>query len=280
MIVYSVLLELTHRYNTFTPVERRIAHAIIEHPEKVVDMSVKEISILADTSEAAVVRLAKKIGLKGIKTLKVALAKELHTINSDKISTKVEWSDSSELIRDKVFNNAIQALSNTEKLLDIDCIEAASEAMVNAKKIIIFGLGGSSVVAQDLKLKLRRIDVNAELVQDNHSALTVLANMQEGDVAFFVSSSGRTKEIIEVMKFGNKQGVTLILMTQNIPSPARRLSTITIVMSEEEHNIKFATMTARIVQLVIIDTLFFTMCKLKGQEAVEKILAVNKAINK
>ena len=47
-------------------------------------MPVKEIAKNSETSDAAIVRFAKRIGLKGIKELKVELAKELHTLDKEK----------------------------------------------------------------------------------------------------------------------------------------------------------------------------------------------------
>ena len=90
--------------------------ALWENPNKVINMPVKEIAKHSSTSDAAIVRFAKRIGLQGIKELKVELAKELHTLEQEKISRVIDLEEDTHAdIFDKVFKNTIQALYNTEK---------------------------------------------------------------------------------------------------------------------------------------------------------------------
>ena len=276
--MYSVLSQISKMYTTFTPVERRIADIMMEQPEKVVNLPIKDIAALADTSEAAIVRFSKRLGLSGIKVVKVELARELHTIDVEKVSSKIELTDDTETLKEKVFNNTIQALYNTEKISDTECIEQAADKILNAKRMVIFGIGGSSLVGSDLKMKLARIDMYAEYTSDNHAAMTAVANCEEGDVLFVISTSGRTKEIIEVIKYAKTRHMSVILLTQKMASPAQRLAEITLTISKEENNIRFATMTARIAQLAIIDLLFLTICSRKGDDVLKRILNTYEAV--
>lgn len=75
--MFSVLSQIKKRLEYMTPVERRIADFMLNNPNKVINMPVKEIAKNSETSDAAIVRFAKRIGLKGIKELKVELAKEI-----------------------------------------------------------------------------------------------------------------------------------------------------------------------------------------------------------
>lgn len=277
-MLFSVLDQITHKYASLTSVDKRIADVIIEQPEQIVDLPVKQIAERTLTSEAAVVRFSKKIGMSGIKALKLELARELHAVQSEKVSRKIELTDSPDIVMHKVFNNSIRSLYHSERVLDIEAVERAAEHIMSAPRLMIVGMGGSSVVAHDLKIKLRRIDLYADYILDSHSAMTGLANFTHGDAAFFISTSGRTKEIVELMRFGKERGVTLILLTQNVNSPARRLSDIVLLMSEEENNIKLATMTARIAQLVIIDILFMTICTMQGEESMRRIITIHDAL--
>ncbi len=75
-------------------------------------------SVLSQISDAAIVRFSKRIGLTGIKELKVELAKELHTLEKENISRVIDLEqDTHKDIFDKVFKNTIQALYNTEKIV-------------------------------------------------------------------------------------------------------------------------------------------------------------------
>lgn len=273
--MFSVLTQTTRMYESFTAVEKRIADVVIRQPDQLVSMTVKEIAAASSTSEAAIVRFSKRVGLKGIKALKTELAKELHTIQTDKVASKISIHDTSQDILEKVFHNSIQALHNADKVLSICFIEEAARSLFKARKVVLFAVGESAVVTLDLKMKLHRIGIWAEHVTDQHNMMMLLSQMEQADVLLVVSTSGRTKEVIEVMKAAKKQQVEQILITQNVNSPARKIADSVLLMTEEENNIKMATMTARIVQLAIVDTLFICICKLQGEPSMKRIVALH-----
>ncbi|WP_414042340.1 MurR/RpiR family transcriptional regulator [Macrococcus animalis] len=275
--MYSVLGQITQMYDTFTPVEKRIADLMIDQPVKVVNLPIKEIAKMAGTSEAAIVRFSKRLGLSGIKVVKVELARELHTIDTEKKPSKIEFTDSVEELKEKVFNNSIQALYNTEKILSPKLIDDAANAIVNAKRMMIFGVGIAHVLGEDFKLKLGQIDKLVHLVNDSYTAVSMLANFEADDILFVITSTGRNKEIIEVMKYAKKQNITIILLTQKVPSPALRMSDIPLAMAKEENDVMVGTMTARIVKLAIIDALFLRICSIQSDRVIKSLVNVNNA---
>lgn len=275
--MYSVLGQITQMYDTFTPVEKRIADLMIDQPVKVVNLPIKEIAKMAGTSEAAIVRFSKRLGLSGIKVVKVELARELHTIDIEKKPSKIEFTDSVEVLKEKVFNNSIQALYNTEKILSPKLIDDAAQAIIKAKRMMIFGVGIAQVVGEDFRLKLAQIDKLAHIASDSFTAVSMLGNFEQGDVLFAITSSGRSKEIIEVIKYAKRQNVTIVLLTQKVPSPALRMADIALAMAKEENEIKVGTMTVRIVQLAIIDAVYLRIGSIQKEEVVKKLTNVNDA---
>lgn len=275
--MYSVLGQITQMYDTFTPVEKRIADLMIDQPVKVVNLPIKEIAKMAGTSEAAIVRFSKRLGLSGIKVVKVELARELHTIDIEKKPSKIEFTDSVEVLKEKVFNNSIQALYNTEKILSPKIIDDAAQAIIKAKRMMIFGVGIAQVVGEDFRLKLAQIDKLAYLANDSFTAVSMLANFEPGDVLFAITSSGRSKEIIEVIKYAKKQKITIILLTQKVPSPALRMADIALAMAKEESNFKVGTMTVRLVQLAIIDAVYLRIGSIQSEAVIKSLTNVNNA---
>lgn len=275
--MYSVLGQITQMYDTFTPVEKRIADLMIDQPVKVVNLPIKEIAKMAGTSEAAIVRFSKRLGLSGIKVVKVELARELHTIDTEKKPSKIEFTDSVEVLKEKVFNNSIQALYNTEKILSSKLIDEAAQVIIKAKRMMIFGVGIAQVVGEDFRLKLAQIDKLAHFANDSFTAVSMLANFEPGDVLFAITSSGRSKEIIEVIKYAKKQNITIILLTQKVPSPALRMADIALAMAKEESDIKVGTMTVRLVQLAIIDAVYLRIGSIQSEEVIKSLINVNNA---
>lgn len=258
--MYSVLGQITKLYDTFTPVEKRIADVVIEYPEKVVNLPIKEIASLSNTSEAAIVRFSKRLGLSGIKVVKVELARELHTIADKKVPTKIELTDDKEVMKEKVFNNTIQVLYNTEKVISAQVIDEAAQAIINAKRVMIFGVGNSRVVATDLHIKLMNIDQTAILATDLLSAITILGHFEAGDVLFVTSETSKNKIITDICKYAKEKGIKIILLSQKFSSPAIRMADIVLAMGKEENEVNLGYMTVRTAQLTIVDVLYLRIC--------------------
>ncbi|UBH12866.1 MurR/RpiR family transcriptional regulator [Macrococcus armenti] len=258
--MYSVLGQITKMYDSFTPVEKRIADVVIEYPEKVVNLPIKEIASLSNTSEAAIVRFSKRLGLSGIKVVKVELARELHTIADKKVPTKIELSDDKEVMKEKVFNNTIQALYNTEKVISAQVIDEAAQAITSAKRVMIFGVGNSRVVATDLHIKFMNIDQTAILATDLLSAITILGHFEAGDVLFITSETSKNKIITDICKYAKEKGIKIILLSQKFSSPAIRMADIVLAMGKEENEVNLGYMTVRTAQLTIVDVLYLRIC--------------------
>ena len=271
--MFSVLSQIKKRLEYMTPVERRIADFMLNNPNKVINMPVKEIAKNSETSDAAIVRFAKRIGLKGIKELKVELAKELHTLDKEKISRVIDLeSDNHSEIFDKVFKNTIQALYNTEKIVSRKKMIDTAEHIAKAKNTFIFGVGDSANVGHDLEQKLHRVNINAFFTSDKYLCMTRLTNVQKNDVLFVITLSGKTQEVVEIVKLAKKLGVFTIILTQNHSSIAKRNSDIALEITEEETNIQYMNMTSRIAQLVICDVVFFYVCKALRSNAYQTII--------
>lgn len=70
----AIIQSMKHK---LPPSERKLADYILAHPHKAIESTVNEISALANSSDAAVIRLCKSLGLKGFQDLKMRVAGDL-----------------------------------------------------------------------------------------------------------------------------------------------------------------------------------------------------------
>lgn len=94
-------------------------------------------------------------------------------------------------VRDKVFQSAVLALQFTRDMLEPETLAAAAQLLMNGRKIVIFGLGGSAPVAMDLHHKLLRLGLNAAVYTDPHLQVIACNYLDERDAVFAVSHSGQ-----------------------------------------------------------------------------------------
>lgn len=278
---FYILKLIENQMKEYSPREQSVAEYILHHPEKVLEMTTKQLAAASKTSEAAIIRFCKRIGINSFKGLKIEIAKEINiSSRNPQLDSPLNFEDDLEMVVNKVVSKTVQALNNTQKLLDVSELEDAVEALSNSERIYLYGAGGSYTVANDLAQKLLRVNLQAFQSPDIHIQTMMVANITERDVLFVVSTSGKTAEILQLLGAAKEKGAKTILLTQHGRSPAKRLSDIVLNISVEEQNVRIGTMSARIAQLAVIDALFIGLCMKLGTQVYERIIDTHKAVQR
>ena len=141
----------------------------------------------------------------------------------------------------KIINNTIISFQNLNSKIIEDNIyksyDLILKALMNKKKIIFCGNGGSAADSQHLSaelvgkyLKIRKAIAAISLTCDT-SALTSIGNDmgfeyifsrqidaigEKGDVLFAMSTSGTSKNILKAIIAAKKKGIKVIFITSNI----------------------------------------------------------------
>lgn len=66
----------------FTKTEQDVGNYMISNPSKIINMSIQELTDKTYSSNVTIMRICKKIGLKGFSNLKINLAKEASNFSS------------------------------------------------------------------------------------------------------------------------------------------------------------------------------------------------------
>ena len=155
-----------------------------------------------------------------------------------------------------ILKNIKTTQRNFEKLSsnkNVSNINDASNLIVNAikngNKIMFCGNGGSAADAQHLSAELvgkyliHRNPLPAICLSTNTSTLTSIANDlsysqvfsrqvkafgKEGDILFGISTSGKSKNVIQAFKVAKDIGLSTILLTSKKAKPIKKIVDITI----------------------------------------------------
>ncbi len=98
----------------------------------------------------------------------------------------------------KVTEDVRAVMSDTRATLDPIALEAAAGRISEARRVVLYGVGASGIVARDLHLKLERIGIASSIADDPHNALTLASVLGPKDVLVITSHSGTTVEALEV----------------------------------------------------------------------------------
>ncbi|MDQ0178340.1 MurR/RpiR family transcriptional regulator [Bacillus chungangensis] len=240
------------------PSERKIASYILEHPQESVRLTASELGKRSSTSSAAVIRLCKSLNLNGFQELKLRIAGDLHK-NQATGFRDIEPQETQVSVIEKLTNNSIQTLQETSEILSTIELSKAVEALMKTKNIHFFGVGASSIIAQDAQQKFLRINKTATAFADIHMAATVVANASEEDVVFGISFSGNTVEVVKILKLAKSKGATTISLTKYGSSLVTEYADIHLFTSAtKEAAFRSGATSSRLGQLHVIDILF--MC--------------------
>lgn len=256
----SSIFRIREGFPTYTDTEKRLADYILEHKEEVVSYSAQILGEKVNTSAAAVVRFAKKLGFKGYTALKVELAKD-QTIDQVDFDDIIKTDDSVSVMVKKANAMNMKTIEQTYKLINTDVLEKVISMLIEADTIYLFGVGGSGIVCDDLLNKLIRINKRAIFNKDPHIQLAGAAHITSKDVAIGVSYSGNTKEINIAMSQAEKMGAYTVGITQMSKSKMSKICDALLHVPSEEKELRLGAIQSRNSSLVITDLLYYGITK-------------------
>ncbi len=267
----SILSKIKNNMEQFTHAEKKVAAYIMEHAELVPNMTTKDISKNSGASEASVVRFCKTIGIGSFKSFKLALVRDLTVadMNINDFSV-IDKKDTPFDLFNKVTYVNKAAIEATVSTLDKKELEKATEALLGAKKILFYGVGGSAASAVDAAYKFTKLGYPSMLSLDFHMMLPMVANLRKGDVLVAISTSGQTKDILELVRFAKKKEATIIAITKLDRSPLYKEADIRLCTPDVEQDYRVGSIASKIAQLNIIDALYLIIFNKIGGSVIEQ----------
>ncbi|PAD37929.1 MurR/RpiR family transcriptional regulator [Terribacillus sp. 7520-G] len=261
------------------PSEKNAASYILAHPAEVVTLSVQELAVKSGSSEAAVIRLCKSIGVTGYRELKLKIAGDLQNESVSKEAfDEIEPNDTVEHLIEAMAEKHIQSIDQTMQVNDAKALERAVTMISRARKIDFYGVGASYLVAQDGEQKFGRIGKWCTAYSDAHQQLASAANLTFGDVAFAISYSGETGQLLQVLQRARDAGATTIVMTKLGPNWLQQLADIQLFTVAKEARIRSAATSSRIVQMYLMDIIYTAVAGRDYEHTIEALEKSRQAI--
>lgn len=251
--------------------EQAIIDYILKHPKETSQLTIYKLAEMTYTSPSSIIRLCKKNGYSGYKEfIKELIYEQAIRTNYEKKSIpELNKSDDIDETIAKVTHKNILSLEETEKLLDYEVVKACVREIFECKRLVLFGLGASLIVAKDAQLKFTRVDKMSHVSEDWHTQLLHARNMKEGDLALVISYSGQTEEMLRCAKEAQANGATIMSITKLNDSPISKMADYSLYVAPNEFSFRSGAMSSRIAQLNIIDILYSGYVNLLYDETLE-----------
>ncbi|WP_195572274.1 MurR/RpiR family transcriptional regulator [Paenibacillus sp. 1001270B_150601_E10] len=267
----SILHAIKQELDQLHQQERKLADYILHFPGNVVTMGITELAEQSGTSAATVTRFCKSLNFRGYPDFKTKLALDLAQSTAPMTYQDIIAGNPLADIVSAMEQNHLRSISDTTRLIDLQALEQAINALNQAGRIDLYGVATSGIVAMDFYQKLIRIGKNATAFPDPHMQVTSAANLGPQDVAIGISYSGETPETIDSLLGAKEQGATTISLTKVGSSTLASVADINLFASSLEEGMRRGDMASRIAQLHVIDILFAGMVSEQFDERIPKL---------
>ncbi|WP_332372232.1 MurR/RpiR family transcriptional regulator [Lactococcus cremoris] len=276
----DTLLIIRQNYSNFTTVEKKIADYIFEVGEKMLEKSAQEVASEIGSSSAALVRFSRKLGYDGFSQLKQKLSASYAVHEDDEDYYKeVNDSETPSSIKNKLKVRVNHMVETTNAALSDDEIMAAVALIDEAESIFVFGIGASSMVAQDIFQKFSRIGKQVFFIQDAHLFVSSLSISDRKTIFIGISMKGETKEVIELARVVKGMKIPIIAITSREESTLGQMSDYILhSVSGEDYQMRKAATMSLMAQLYVVDILFYMFVSEHFTESYDKLEKTRDAI--
>ncbi|MGP4037512.1 MurR/RpiR family transcriptional regulator [Pantoea agglomerans] len=269
--------QIRMRLPQLTPLERRVAEAIIARTGITEQSSLKEIARENNVSEAMIVKITKKLNFTGFRHFRSGLI----YYNQSEVAglhAEIEPDDSSEQLLAKVFRTSIQAIEETLSILDVSEFNRAADIIFKARHIDLYAVGGSAAVARDLSHKMLKIGIKSTAYDDAHIMLMSAAVLSDDDVVIAISHSGATRAVNDPVRLAGRNGAKVIAITNYAESPIAKSAHVVLNSTSQGSHLLGENAASRIAQLNILDALFVAIAKKDLKRAEKNLMKTQHAV--
>lgn len=253
----TVMDTICSSFDNFFDSEKKIAKYIINHYDKVVEMTVGELATASGASEASVSRFCKKVGVKGFHHLKISLAKEM--VESDtpevKVTNHISIDDVSQSLQN-ILANKVEELKQTVSMMDNKSLVEILKVIQKAKCVQFVAVGNTLPVAIDGAFKLNQIGIPSVAGTIWENQIGYIYNLGKNDVVLAISNSGESRGVITAMEAAHEVGATTISITNNDQSTVAKASHYHITTATREKLFLDGYCFSRVSATTVIEILY------------------------
>ena len=189
-----------------TDMERDIAQYFLSSEARQHSLSSSRVTELLHVSKAALTRFSQKCGFTGYREF------VYHFNEETKNQKQVQEHDELTL---SVLQRYHHISNVTENFVKDPQLEHVADLIDQVDRIYYFGIGSSSLVAREMKLRLMRLGVAGEVVTNQDGFNQTTSILDSSCLVIGFSLSGKTSAITDSLLKAKKNGAKTVLVTAN-----------------------------------------------------------------
>ena len=214
--LYMGLVKELRERKDLTEREESIRKYIFENPERLYDLSARELGEATFSSAAAVTRFCKKIGCKGYPDFRLRFLNEIqngYECQENKLSTKRKENTAS--VMEKVANCTINGIKETQKDNSIDRIAKAAKMIHDYEYLDFYGNGLNAEFTEYARFRFAICGKVCNVYNDSNLQIRSTLFPKEGHLSIFISQTGENKQLIELIKLQRERHFKILVITKS-----------------------------------------------------------------
>lgn len=192
-------------YDKMTATEKAIADYFLGDVP-IENLSPKTLTARLYVSKATLTRFANRCGFEGYREF-------VYHYKTGRVQ-QPGGSSFTQLTR-KVIETYQAIFDRTRALIDEDQLERIARMLVCSERVYLYGSGSSGIAARELRLRLMRLGMPVEAI-DDYLLMKINASVMQPDATVIgLSISGKTRVLLSSLRIAKERGARVILMTAN-----------------------------------------------------------------
>lgn len=206
----------------FSKGQRRIAQYILEHYDEAAFMTAFRLGETVGVSESTVVRFAAELGFDGYPDLQKAVQElirsKLNSIQRIEVTCARMADDD---VLDHILSSDITNIRQTLEELPRDTFYEAVDAIINARKVYIFGAGSCRSLANFTAYYLKMLlgDIHLVYTSSEMEILEEMFHIDERDVLIGLSFPRYSSKAVKTLHFAHSRKAKVVAVTDSQASP-------------------------------------------------------------
>lgn len=238
-------MQIAYARVKLTRTEHQIADYLLSNPAP---DKIEHLAELIGVSTSSLTRFIKKLGFSSFKEFYYRYQQQLRE------SAAIPAPDAPQNI---LHHDYVNILHQVHELLDSNTARQLCEQIHRRPGFHVYGTGFSTLAAQDLKLRFRRLGKYVEIISDIDSMDMYGPLLQSHDLLLVLSLNGRDERLIRHLSTLKNRGVTLGCMTSNKKSRFVSLADYVLLTSSLNGEESTGMISAQMPLLMAIDFLYY-----------------------
>ncbi|KAI3601225.1 Transcriptional regulator, RpiR family (plasmid) [Cupriavidus necator H850] len=240
-VEYSTIITLLKEQLDVMPKqERQAAKFVMESPQEVAVMSMRDQARMAGVPPSTMTRLAKRLGFAGFDDMRQVFIDSVRSRSpayGGRVEGLIELNrriGEHALVQDMA-NNVISHIQSICSEANLAAIVRSARRLAAARNIYSLGVRSSYSVAFQFAHVAAYFARNVRLVEGSgeSGAMTIINQAGPGDVALVCSMPRYARRAVTLANFLHQQGVAIIAITDSPASPVARFASETIIVRNE-----------------------------------------------